>query len=66
MNLKIAFSFPLKKHSVSSGCLTTSAKKRPHIKCGLHCHADNFFLPFNLLEAKTFLPPGVLILDLKP
>ena len=27
---------------------------------------DNCFLPFNLLAAKTFLPPGVLILALKP
>ena len=25
-----------------------------------------FFLPFNLLAAKTFLPPAVLILFLKP
>ena len=29
-------------------------------------YADNCFLPFNLLAAKTFLPPGVLILALKP
>ncbi len=29
-------------------------------------YADNFFLPFNLLEAKTFLPPGLLILLLNP
>ncbi len=29
-------------------------------------YADNFFLPFNLLEANTFLPPGVLILLLNP
>ena len=29
-------------------------------------YADNFFLPFNLLAANTFLPPAVLILLLKP
>lgn len=29
-------------------------------------YADNFFLPFNLLAANTFLPPAVLILFLKP
>ena len=29
-------------------------------------YADNFFLPFALLEANTFLPPAVLILLLKP
>ena len=29
-------------------------------------YADNFFLPFALLAASTFLPPAVLILDLKP
>jgi len=29
-------------------------------------YADNFFLPFARLAAKTFLPPGVLILALKP
>ena len=34
--------------------------------CGLWFYADNFFLPFNLLAAKTFLPPFVLILALNP
>ncbi len=29
-------------------------------------YADNFFLPFNLLAASTFLPPAVLILARKP
>lgn len=29
-------------------------------------YADNFFLPFARLAAKTFLPPGVLILALNP
>ena len=29
-------------------------------------YADNLFLPFARLAAKTFLPPGVLILALKP
>lgn len=29
-------------------------------------YADNFALPFARLAAKTFLPPGVLILALKP
>ena len=29
-------------------------------------YADNFFLPFARLAARTFLPPGVLILALKP
>ena len=29
-------------------------------------YADNLFLPFALLEANTFLPPGVLILALNP
>ena len=29
-------------------------------------YADNFFLPFNLLAASTFLPPAVLILALNP
>ena len=29
-------------------------------------YADNFFLPFNLLAANTFLPPAVLILLLNP
>lgn len=29
-------------------------------------YADNVCLPFNLLEAKTFLPPCVLILALNP
>ena len=29
-------------------------------------YADNFFLPFNLLAANTFLPPAVLILALNP
>ena len=33
---------------------------------GLWFYADNFFLPFNLLAAKTFLPPFVLILALNP
>ena len=28
--------------------------------------ADNLFLPFNLLAARTFLPPAVLILLRKP
>ena len=28
--------------------------------------SDNTFLPFALLAARTFLPPAVLILDLKP
>ena len=38
----------------------------PKILCGLWFYADNFFLPFNLLAAKTFLPPFVLILALNP
>ncbi len=29
-------------------------------------YADNLFLPFARLAANTFLPPGVLILALKP
>ena len=29
-------------------------------------YADNTFLPFALLAAKTLLPPGELILALKP
>ena len=29
-------------------------------------YADNFFLPFNLLAAITFLPPAVFILCLNP
>ena len=29
-------------------------------------YADNLFLPFALLAANTFLPPGVLILARKP
>ena len=29
-------------------------------------YADNCFLPFALLAARTFLPPGVLILALNP
>ena len=29
-------------------------------------YADNFFLPFALLAANTFLPPAVLILLLNP
>mgnify|MGYP002508974893 CR=1 FL=1 len=29
-------------------------------------YADNFFLPFALLAAKTFLPPALLILALNP
>lgn len=29
-------------------------------------YADNCFLPFALLAARTFLPPFVLILDLNP
>ena len=29
-------------------------------------YADNLFLPLALLAASTFLPPGVLILALKP
>ena len=30
------------------------------------CQTVNFFLPLALLAARTFLPPGVLILDLNP
>lgn len=42
-------------------------KTKGHIHvCGLWFYADNFFLPFNLLAAKTFLPPFVLILALNP
>ena len=29
-------------------------------------YADNLFLPFALLAARTFLPPALLILALKP
>ena len=29
-------------------------------------YADNLFLPFALLAARTFLPPAVLILALNP
>ncbi len=41
-------------------------------RCGLPSvtriqrYADNIFLPFNLLAARTFLPPFVLILALNP
>jgi hypothetical protein len=38
-------------------------RKKGHISV---TYADNFFLPFARLAAKTFLPPGVLILALKP
>ena len=38
-------------------------RKKGHIAV---TYADNFFLPFARLAAKTFLPPGVLILALKP
>ena len=37
-------------------------RKKGHIAV---TYADNFFLPFARLAAKTFLPPGVLILALK-
>jgi len=45
--------------------LALKAKKRrkDHISAA---YADNFFLPFARLEARTFLPPGVLILALNP
>ena len=39
------------------------ARRKGHIYAA---YADNLFLPLNLLAAKTFLPPGVLILALKP
>ena len=42
--------------------ITESKNKRPHFAA----YADNFFLPLALLAANTFLPPGVLILALKP
>ena len=41
--------------------------KRPgYLFPRLLCYADNFALPFARLAANTFLPPGVLILALKP
>ena len=40
--------------------------KREEKTTCLRFYADNFFLPFNLLAAKTFLPPFVLILALNP
>ena len=51
-----------KKHILISGLLQFK-KRKDHITA---VYADNLFLPFNLLEAKTFLPPGVLILLLNP
>ena len=42
---------------------TFSERKKGHIAV---TYADNFFLPFARLAAKTFLPPGVLILALNP
>ena len=40
-------------------------RKKGHILWPVN-YADNLFLPFARLAAKTFLPPGVLILALKP
>jgi hypothetical protein len=44
----------------------TTEKKRPQFLVTLVHQADNLALPFALLEANTFLPPGVLILARKP
>ena len=52
MIMKTAFTPPIFKK-----------RKKGHITV---TYADNFFLPFARLAAKTFLPPGVLILALKP
>ena len=38
-------------------------RKKGHIAV---TYADNLFLPFARLAARTFLPPGVLILALNP
>ena len=46
--------------------LKTTEKKRPQFLVTLVHQADNLALPFALLEANTFLPPGVLILARKP
>lgn len=45
-----------------------AAYNKVHRKIGhiYAAYADNFFLPFNLLAANTFLPPAVLILALNP
>ena len=49
-------------HTLSK-ILQNLKRKKGHIYAA---YADNFFLPFNLLAANTFLPPGVLILALNP
>ena len=41
-------------------------KKRPQLLVTFSYQADNLALPFALLEANTFLPPGLLILARKP
>ena len=60
MTLKISCTFPqyyffLKRRKTTNNCGPA-----------LYYYADNFFLPFNLLAAKTFLPPALLILLRKP
>lgn len=41
-------------------------KRREEKTTYLRSYADNLFLPFNLLAAKTFLPALLLILALNP
>ena len=54
--------------SVLSQRFCESHKFSPLEKIGhkIAAYADNLFLPFALLAAKTFLPPALLILALKP
>ena len=64
------------RHQLPSVCLKVSAYFTHKISLNEQiggtkdhknvAYADNFFLPFNLLAANTFLPPAVLILLLKP
>ena len=60
--LKISVFFKDSENIISSSLYKINRRKG-HIPAA---YADNTFLPFALLAAKTFLPPAVLILALNP
>ena len=58
--------FPYKKHCLQKRVSLTVRETLFPYQFLAYDQADNTFLPFALLEAKTFLPFAVLILFLKP
>ena len=63
---KSLFFFKDSENSILLSFFLPNAKKREEKATKAAAYADNFFLPFALLAASTFLPPAVFILALNP